>query len=174
METSIGAIARVKTFAMHTPNENLDSENQPVPENWPSRGAVEFKSLSASYTSYGKPVIRDIIMSIKPGEKIGICGRSGSGKSSLIMTLLRLLELSTDSSIIVDNVNIARVPRQVVRSRFNAIPQDPFFMKGTIRFNASPENIRSDTEIIAALGKVQLYCVGSPGESDSAFVDGKH
>ncbi|KAF4634221.1 hypothetical protein G7Y89_g3892 [Cudoniella acicularis] len=174
LETSIGAISRLKTFAELTPNENLPNENQPVPDIWPSQGAIELKNVSASYQASGDLVIYGINMSIKAGEKIGICGRSGSGKSSLILTLFRMLEVSDGSSITVDGIDITTIPRQLVRSRFNAIPQEPFFMKGSIRLNASPENLHNDTEIIEALQKVQLWSVverkgGLDAELDAEF-----
>lgn len=157
LETSIGAISRLKTFSEKTPSEKLDTEIQTVPNDWPSKGEIVIQNLSAAYTSEGTPILRDVNLHIAPGEKIGICGRSGSGKSSFLMTLFRMLELKPESSMIVDGVDIATIPRQTVRSRFNAIPQDPFFMKGSIRFNVSPSSLHSDVAIISALTKVQLW-----------------
>jgi ABC-type multidrug transport system fused ATPase/permease subunit len=157
LETSIGAVSRVKTFTSTTPTENLESECQRVPENWPDKGGIVLKAVSASYSIDGTPILRDINMDIKPGEKIGICGRTGSGKSSLIMTLLRLLETTPESTILIDGVDISRVPRQVVRSGVNAIPQDVFVFKGSIRQNSSPSQMHSDEEIIDALRKVHLW-----------------
>ncbi len=161
LETSIGAIARLKSFAEDTPCENLPSELGEVPENWPERGNISIRNLFASYTTSGTQILKGFDMEIRAGEKIGICGRSGSGKSSLLMTLFRMLEIPSSSSITVDGIDISTIPRQTVRSRFNAIPQDPFFMKGNIRFNACPEDagIDRDEEIIEALKKVQLYSV---------------
>jgi ATP-binding cassette, subfamily C (CFTR/MRP), member 1 len=98
LETSIGAVSRLKNFTLSTPNENLVGEDQPVPDSWPENGAIEFKNLAASYTIAGPPVLKGINMYIKPGERVGICGRTGSGKSSLIMTLFRLLEIPSESS----------------------------------------------------------------------------
>jgi ATP-binding cassette, subfamily C (CFTR/MRP), member 1 len=159
LETSIGAVSRLKNFTATTPNENLQCENQYVPNPWPTRGAIEFRNLSASYSISGKPVLEGINMSIKPGERVGVCGRTGSGKSSLIMTLFRLLEIAPESSIIVDGIDITKIPRQVVRSQLNAIPQDTFFIKGSVRLNSSPDNKHSDEEIIDALRKVELWPV---------------
>ena len=156
LETSIGDISRLKTFSEETPCENLDNEIQTVPDNWPSRGEIQTKHFSAAYTPDGTPVLKDVNLHIAPGEKIGICGRSGSGKSSLFMTLFRMLEIQFESSIIVDGIDVATIPRQTVRSLFNAIPQDPFFMKGSIRFNASPSSLHFDAAIISALTKVHL------------------
>lgn len=174
LETSIGAVSRLKKFTATTPNENLQSENELAPRAWPEHGAIEFRNLSASYYSSGYLVLKGIDMSIRPGEKIGICGRTGSGKSSLIMTLLRLLEISQESSIIVDNVDITKIPRQIVRSRLNAIPQDAFLIKRSVRLNASPELKHGDDEIIDALRKVELWPLihsrgGLDAEIDTEF-----
>jgi ATP-binding cassette subfamily C (CFTR/MRP) protein 1 len=98
LETSIGAVSRLKNFTASTPTENPAHEYQAAPEDWPSKGAIAFNNLSASYTINGPKVLTGINMSINPGEKIGICGRTGSGKSSLIMTLFRLLEIPSESS----------------------------------------------------------------------------
>lgn len=156
LETSIGAVSRLKTFTSTTPTENLEDECQSVPENWPDRGGIVLKGVSASYSVAGVPILKDINMDIKPGEKIGVCGRTGSGKSSLIMTLLRLLEVSPESFILIDGVDITKIPRQTVRAGINVIPQDAFIMKGTIRLNASPLQKHGDAEIVDALSKVRL------------------
>ncbi|KAL3417106.1 multidrug resistance-associated protein 1 [Phlyctema vagabunda] len=157
LETSIGAISRLKTFTTLVPNENLAAENQTVSSDWPTHGAIEFKNITASYTSEGRPVLQELNMSIKPGEKLGVCGHTGSGKSSLIMTLFRLLELSPSSSILIDGVDISTLPRQLIRSRLNGIPQDPASMKGSVAFNLSPNLQHSNAEMIQALNKVQLW-----------------
>lgn len=157
LETSIGAISRLKTFTTTTPNENLPGEYQPVPDTWPEKGAIEIRNLSASYSPSGLPVLKGVNISIKPGEKIGICGRTGSGKSSIIMTLFHLLEISPTSSVFIDDVDITKIPRQVLRGHLNAIPQDPFFLSDNIRFNASPSCLHTDEQIISALQKVELW-----------------
>lgn len=157
METAIGAISRLKNFSATTATENLPLEKQSVPENWPAFGAIEFKNVKASYTPTSIPVIHNLNLSIKPGEKIGICGRSGSGKSSLIAALFRMLELHPGSSILIDGIDISTLPRQTVRARLNSIPQDPFFLRSTIRTNADPNHLHTDATIISALEKVHLW-----------------
>lgn len=159
LETSIGAVSRVKYFTSTTPTENLEGECQSVPDNWPDKGSIVFKTVSASYSAGGTLILKNINIDIKPGEKIGVCGRTGSGKSSLIMTLLRLLEVTPESTILIDGVNITKIPRQVVRSAVNAIPQDAFVLKGSIRLNASLSEKHSDEEIIDALCKVHLWAL---------------
>ncbi|KAL2067058.1 hypothetical protein VTL71DRAFT_1482 [Oculimacula yallundae] len=157
LETCLGAISRLISFTGHTASENLPGENGPVPENWPMHGSIELKNVSASYDSDDNLVIRNLNMSIKPGEKIGICGRSGSGKSSLITTIFRMLEVTEDSSITIDGIDITKLPREIVRSRLNAIPQEPFFIRGTVRANADPRQQHTDAAIISAIKKVQLW-----------------
>ncbi|MCJ1383040.1 hypothetical protein MMC17_006153 [Xylographa soralifera] len=157
LEISIGAVARLRSFSSKTVMENRPSESQHVPEIWPAYGRIDFKNVSASYTTDGTPVIQKLNLSICAGEKIGICGRSGCGKSSLITTLLRMLEITADSSTTIDGIDITKVPRQDIRSRINAIPQEPFFIKDTIRSNADPYRKHADAAIITAVRKVRLW-----------------
>lgn len=157
LETSFGAIARLKSFSAHTVSENLPREIEQAPENWPTKGAIEFNTVSASYAPGSDLVLRNFSMSIVAGQKIGICGRSGSGKSSLVSTLFRMLEITDESSITVDGVDITSLPRQAVRERLNAIPQEPIFITGNVRLNADPFGQHTDMAIIRAIEKVKLW-----------------
>ncbi len=168
LETSLGAISRLISFTAQTKSEHLPGEAQHVPENWPLHGSIEFKNVAASYTSDKNLVIRNLNMSIQPGEKIGICGRSGSGKSSLITTLFRMLEVTEGSSITIDGIDITKLPREIVRSRLNAIPQESFFIRGSVRANADPRQQHTDATIIASIMKVHLWdLVASKGGLDT-------
>lgn len=174
LETSTGAVSRVKTFNMQTSSENLPGEVNEPPTDWPTHGAIEFQNVCASYTTGGNTVVKNLTMNIQPGQKIGICGRSGSGKSSLITSLFRMLELSPGSRILIDGLDIATVPRQRVRAALNAIPQEPFFLRSTIRKNADPRSLHSDTAIISAIQKVELWDLvaakgGLDAEMDADF-----
>lgn len=171
METAVGAVSRLKNFSAMTASENLPQEIGSVPENWPESGAIEFRNVKASYTPASMPVIHNLNLTIKPGERIGICGRSGSGKSSLIAALFRMLELHAGSSIIIDGIDISTLPRQTIRARLNAIPQDPFFLRSTVRHNADPYNLHSDTAIISALEKVHLWSLISSKGGLAAQLD---
>jgi len=158
METSLGAISRLRNFNIQTATENLPGETNEPAESWPENGNIEIRNVNAAYTQDGVPVVKNLSMSIRAGEKIGICGRSGSGKSSLITTLFRMLELQTpESSIIIDGIDITTISRQRVRVALNAIPQEPYFLKGSIRFNADPRSLQSDAAIISAIRKVELW-----------------
>ena len=102
------------------------------------------------------PKLDGISLSIRAGQKIGICGRSGSGKSTLISALLRLLDLSS-GSISIDGIDISYLPRQETRSRLIALPQDSYLLAGTVRYNVDPLKACSDQDIEDALAKVDLY-----------------
>ncbi|KAJ5159339.1 uncharacterized protein N7500_008990 [Penicillium coprophilum] len=167
LETSIGAIARTKAFVTHTASENKPGENEgPQARDidlslWPSHGAIEFHDVYASYEVGEEQtyVFRNLSLSIQPGQKIGICGRSGSGKSSLLATLFRLLEIGPQSRILIDGVDIAHIPRQTTRAALNAIPQESFFTHGTIRANIDPSNTNGIEDIKQALRRVELLDV---------------
>ncbi|KAF4629350.1 hypothetical protein G7Y89_g8798 [Cudoniella acicularis] len=156
LETSIGAVARVKVFEATTLSENRPEEINICPLSWPSRGKIEFKDVTTSYSISSSPVLRNISLTIESGQKVGIVGRTGSGKSSLILTLLRMLDL-TSGSILIDDISLCTKRRQSLRASLIAIPQEPNFLSGTVRFNADPFRSSPDTVIIASLTKVGLW-----------------
>ena len=165
LETSIGAVSRIKSFITQTTSEARPIENIEPPEDWPSEGSVEIKHFAASYDNESRLVLNDVNLTIAAGEKLGICGRSGSGKSSLLASILHILEYR-DGLITVDDVDLSFVSRELLRQRINVIPQEPYFLLGSVRLNASPwtattkgpgEQPPTDEEIIAALKKVELW-----------------
>lgn len=162
LETSIGAVSRIRDFVTHTANENKEIENSGLSSldlaSWPSKGNIEFRNVDASYNADDQNyVLRNLNMSIKAGEKIGICGRSGSGKSSLLASLFRMLEVEPHSQILIDGVDITRIPRQTTRLALNAIPQEPFFTHGSVRANMDPYQLTRDADIEEALRRVELW-----------------
>jgi ATP-binding cassette subfamily C (CFTR/MRP) protein 1 len=157
LETSFGAVARLKKFSTETENENLSAEVSPVPEGWPSRGHITIENLTASYKSNGEPVLHNVTLDIPSGSKVGICGRSGSGKSSLVASLLRMLEFSPESRVMFDGIDIATLPRQAVRAAVAVVPQHPFFLKRTnIRENLVPLGEQSDERILSVLRRLEM------------------
>ncbi|KAL6364357.1 hypothetical protein LRP88_01755 [Fusarium phalaenopsidis] len=157
LETAFGAVARLKQFGSTTESENLAGETGQVPEEWPSSGHVSIKNMTASYTKAGNSVLHGVTLDIPAGSKVGICGRSGSGKSSLMGCLLRLLEIDADSSIEFDGIDITTIPRQTIRASVAVVPQHPFFMKNTsIRDNLAPRGERNDERMLAALHRLRM------------------
>ncbi|GKZ84939.1 hypothetical protein AnigIFM56816_010499 [Aspergillus niger] len=155
LETHIGSIHRVRTFTEEVPSEDLPTENREIPPNWPSNGEIEFKSVSAEYRA-SEPVLQEVSLTIRGGEKVGICGRTGSGKTSLIMSMFRMVDITT-GQILIDGLDISQLPRQGIRSRINGVSQSPLLMKGSVRANADPTGCFSDEAITHALRSVGLY-----------------
>ncbi|KAI9149384.1 ABC transporter C family member [Paramyrothecium foliicola] len=158
LETSLGAVTRIRDFSQNTPTE-LNSKEDEVPDNlWPSRGELEIRNLSVEYEATAGPILRELSLHVKHGEKLGLCGRSGSGKSSLIQAILRMADTS-EGQILLDGVDIATVPRFLIRQRLSCLTQDPFLFTNTVRFNADPLGESTDEEIINALKRVELWTV---------------
>ncbi|KAI3537978.1 ABC transporter [Colletotrichum filicis] len=156
LETSLGAVARIREFEAETPSEeNEDHDEDPaVKEEWPSRGRIDMRDVSAAYDDH--QVLSDVNLTIEPGEKVAICGRTGSGKSTLLALLLRLHEPST-GVIEVDGVDIRSVPVTRLRETLVALPQDPLFLPGTVRLNLDPFNsCKDDADIWITLEKTGL------------------
>ena len=154
METHIGAIARVKVFTTDTKSEDLPSETGTVPPTWPSRGAIDFQDMSATYDGQHM-VLRHVSLSISAGQKVAICGRTGSGKTSLVMAIFRMIESS--GRILVDGLDISTIPRQSIRAKIVGLPQDAFLLTGSVRLNADPFGQVTDGAIIEALKDVNLW-----------------
>ncbi|KAF2757243.1 canalicular multispecific organic anion transporter 1 [Pseudovirgaria hyperparasitica] len=172
LETNIGAIARIKSFTEDTADEHQQHESQQPPAVWPSKGSIEFKNVSASYKPPSN-VLENLDLSIQPGQKVAICGRTGSGKSSLMLTLFRMLD-QTSGSLIIDGIDIATIPRQTVRSRIIGVPQDAYLFPGTVQENASPTGTAAESDIIEALESVQLWNIISEKGGLSTLVEDCH
>lgn len=102
------------------------------------------------------PVLKNLTLNINPGEKIAICGPSGSGKTSIIMTLLQMTKIK-NGSVTIDRRDLASIQPSDIRLRLSVIPQDPYFVPGTIRLNVDPHAVASDDEIVRAFKKVGLW-----------------
>jgi len=126
-----------------------------LPRSWPTKGQVEWRNVSARYNDT-ELALKSINLKIEPGEKVGICGRTGSGKSSLLMTLLRLLDFN-EGEIFIDDLPLSKIPRADLRERMVAIPQDPFLLSASARLNADPSGTVDDDLIIHVLSKVGLW-----------------
>ena len=136
----------------------------PVPDSWPEQGAITFSNVQMRYRPTLPLVLQGFDLAIKPGERIGIVGRTGAGKSSIMSTLFRLVDLA-DGSITIDGVDIATIGLQDLRSRLAIIPQDPTLFRGTIRSNLDPFNKHTDLELWSALRQSDLV------DADANFGD---
>ncbi|KAF2421220.1 putative ABC transporter [Tothia fuscella] len=157
LETSLGAIACLKILEQVTPSEERKYRNLVPPEAWPTEGYVEFRNITALYQT-NSVTLRGVSLNITAGQRIFICGRTGSGKSILILTLLRLLELQS-GKILLDGIDIKQVRLDLLRQRcFVTLSQDVLLLSNeTLRFNLDPDALVSNDVLIDALVKVGLW-----------------
>ena len=132
-----------------------DKSNNTIVKNWPKSGDISLSNISAKYREGLPLVLNDITIQIYSGEKIGVVGRTGSGKSSLLLLLTRLIDPINDEKgeMKVDGVNVLDLTINQYRKAFKVIPQDPFLLSGTFRNNIDPFNQYTDEEVIMALEK---------------------
>ncbi|XP_071961483.1 ATP-binding cassette sub-family C member 9-like [Antedon mediterranea] len=157
-EMAMNAVERVSYY---TNLENEPYEGTLVPPvSWPHEGDIDIQNISVRYAKDLDPVLKSISLHFKSGEKVGICGRTGSGKSSLTLTLFRVID-TFEGRIIIDGFDIAQVPLRILRQRLSIIPQDPVLFTGTIRYNLDPENLRTDKELWESIEIAQLKDVVS-------------
>ncbi|CAH1274295.1 ABCC1 [Branchiostoma lanceolatum] len=150
LETNIVAVERIKEYAeTETEADWVVDDNRP-PDNWPSEGKVNFNSYQTRYREGLDLVIKGIDVTIKGGEKIGIVGRTGAGKSSLTLAIFRIIE-AAGGDIEIDGVNISKIGLHDLRGRITIIPQDPVLFSGTLRMNLDPFDSRTDQDIWVAL-----------------------
>lgn len=125
----------------------------PPPE-WPQQGAIEFKSAQMRYRD-GPLVLKGVSFNVNPHDKIGIAGRTGCGKSSLMVALFRIEEL-VQGQIIIDGIDISKVHLQYLRSKLCIIPQDPVMFSASVRFNLDPFDQCTDEQVWGVLSDVNL------------------
>lgn len=137
------------------PQEDEPEVEEEVPEQWPSNGEIAFENVVMPYLPGKPPVLKGITFSILPHEKVGVVGRTGAGKSSLIVALYRLAKLKK-GDIEVDGVDCGNVKLHTLRSSMAIIPQEPVMFGGTIRTNLDPFNEYTDSELMDVLEKCLL------------------
>nr|XP_027117439.1 ABC transporter C family member 14-like isoform X2 [Coffea arabica] len=146
LENKMVSVERIKQFTNIPSEADWKKEDcLPSPE-WPNKGNVELIDLQVRYRPNTPLVIKGITLSIKGGEKIGVVGRTGGGKSTLIQVFFRLVEPS-GGRIIIDGIDISTLGLHDLRSRFGIIPQEPVLFEGTVRSNIDPIGQYSDEEI---------------------------
>nr|KYP56046.1 ABC transporter C family member 5 [Cajanus cajan] len=155
LENKIISIERIYQYSQIPSEAPTIIEDSRPPSSWPENGTIQLIDLKVRYKENLPVVLHGISCTFPGGKKIGIVGRTGSGKSTLIQALFRLVEPEA-GSILIDNINISAIGLHDLRSHLSIIPQDPTLFEGTIRSNLDPLEEHSDQEIWEALDKSQL------------------
>ncbi|KAF9267240.1 ABC transporter [Marasmius fiardii PR-910] len=165
VENNMNSVERIVHYANHVEQEA--AHELPGDKDvgvWPKEGKVEFKDVVMNYRPELPPVLKGISFSVAPGEKVGIVGRTGAGKSSLMTALFRVVELS-EGTIDIDGRDISKLGLRELRKGLSIIPQDPLLFSGTLRTNLDPFNLHDDARLYDALKRSYLI------ESESREVD---
>ncbi|EGW00565.1 ATP-binding cassette transporter sub-family C member 9 [Cricetulus griseus] len=162
LEVQMGAVKKVNSF-LTMESENYEGTMDPsqVPEHWPQEGEIKIHDLCVRYENNLKPVLKHVKAYIKPGQKVGICGRTGSGKSSLSLAFFRMVDIF-DGKIVIDGIDISKLPLHTLRSRLSIILQDPILFSGSISeslaYPASDATVTEGGENFS-VGQRQLFCL---------------
>nr|ALU63334.1 multidrug resistance-associated protein 4 isoform X1 [Oryzias melastigma] len=153
VENMMTSVERVVEYTELQSEAPWEMQKRPPPD-WPSKGLVTFDQVSFSYSDDGQPVLHNLKATFRPQEKVGIVGRTGAGKSSLVSALFRLAE--PQGKIYIDNVVTSEIGLHDLRQKMSIIPQDPVLFTGTMRKNLDPFHQHSDEALWKALEEVQL------------------
>ncbi|KAH5529875.1 hypothetical protein HBI29_022040 [Parastagonospora nodorum] len=155
LEMCIGAVSRVRSFALTTPSEHKPTEIFELPPNWPSQGHITFSNFTAAWKD--RENISDLSLEVAPTSKTAFIGTSGSGKSTILSSLLNLVP-NTSGTICIDGVSLSMIPRQTLREHFLTLPQAPFLLPHcTIRQNLNPFDLTmSDKHVLSILSKLNM------------------
>ncbi|KAK7356408.1 hypothetical protein VNO80_15679 [Phaseolus coccineus] len=172
IENKLVSVERIKQFTNIPSEATWRNKDRVPPANWPGQGNVDIKDLQVRYRPNTPLVLKGITLSINGGEKVGVVGRTGSGKSTLIQVFFRLVE-PTGGKIIIDGIDISILGLHDLRSRFGIIPQEPVLFEGTVRSNIDPTGQYTDEEIWKSLERCQLKetVASKPEKLDSSVVD---
>ncbi|NXF15449.1 MRP7 protein, partial [Rhodinocichla rosea] len=154
-EMMMVSVERTEEYTTDIPMEPQDKLVQ-VSADWPSKGLVEFQQVVLAYRPGLPNALDGVSFTVYPGEKLGIVGRTGSGKSSLFLALFRMVEMKS-GQILLDGIDSQLVGLEELRSRLAIIPQDPFLFSGSIRENLDPQGKRTDAELREVLEQCHLW-----------------
>ena len=146
---AISAVERVHKYGVLIPEPDVTGDDKPIiPEHWPAKGEVEFQNVVMSYLPASAPVLKGVSFCCRAGEKVGIVGRTGAGKSSLLMAMFRLAEPFSCGCVRIDGVDISKLSLRDLRSHISIIPQEPVMFEGTLRSNLDPFEQYEDRKVL--------------------------
>ncbi|XP_030388257.1 canalicular multispecific organic anion transporter 2-like [Scaptodrosophila lebanonensis] len=174
VETNIVSVERIKEYSESKQEAPWEQEqDMSKSKNWPEEGCVSFENLKVRYRKGLDLVLHGVTFYVRGGEKIGIVGRTGSGKSSLMLSMFRIIEAS-EGRILIDGTDIASLGLHMLRSRLSIIPQDPVLFSGSLRINLDPFGVKSDDDIWKALelSHLKSFVKGFPAGLNHSIVEG--
>ena len=151
VEGNIASIERLNCLASLPEESETCQSNEPIDVRQ-IKGKIEFRDVSVKYAEHLPIILKNISFSLEPGISLGVIGRTGSGKSTLIQAILRFCDVSGE--ILIDGVNITKIPISTLREIVAVIPQTPFIFSGTVRENLDPFKLHTDAEIYSTLEKI--------------------
>ncbi|OJT05133.1 ABC transporter ATP-binding protein/permease VMR1, partial [Trametes pubescens] len=166
LEQSMVAVERVKEFS-ELPREPPEFIEPRPSASWPTSGAITCENLVIRYAPDLPNVLHNLNFEIRPGEKVGVLGRTGSGKSTLALSFFRFVE-PTEGRILVDGLDISKIGLTDLRSKLTIIPQDPTILSGTLRSTLDVFGEYQDAEIYEALRRVHLIPAGEASEESES------
>lgn len=159
LEVQMNSTERLREYHQNIPKEGLvrglEIDSETVPTDWPRRNDIKVNSMSLIYPSRSTPAVDNITLHVNGGERLGIVGRTGCGKSTLVSSIARLVD-PTSGSITIDGVNTLYMAPQRLRLAVHTLPQEPLIFEGTIRENLDPRAEHTDAEILDVLDKCHL------------------
>lgn len=173
VESRMTSVERLRHFATLQPEPITTADELPPEKPWPTHGAIEVRNLCVRYAPHLPRVLHDVSFDVAPAMKVGIIGRTGSGKSTLFQALFRFIELES-GSILIDGIDITSIPLPRLRRSIAIIPQDPTLFIGSVRSNLDRFHECSDNDVWEALRRVQLadHVRNLPGGLAAAIVEG--
>jgi ATP-binding cassette subfamily C (CFTR/MRP) protein 1 len=168
VENNMNATERIHYYATQL-EEEAPLKVKDIRDSWPEKGEIVFNHVEMRYRAGLPLVLKGLHLHVNAGERIGIVGRTGAGKSSIMSTLFRMVELS-GGSIVIDGINIAEVGLGDLRQRLAIIPQDPTLFRGTIRSNLDPFGEHTDMELWSALRQADLVGAEAQMEDKTARI----
>lgn len=178
LENQMTSVERVLEYSRLDEEKDTIKPAMEISQNWPQKGSVEFRSITLRYAPHAEPVLKRLSFEIKAKERIGIVGRTGAGKSSIIQALFRLAPIDAErGTILIDGLDTGAVPLRRLRAAISIIPQDPVIFSGTLRSNLDPfegPGQPDDSRLWAALEQVKLKDVvaNCSGGLDAKMVEG--
>ncbi|KRT79574.1 ABC transporter ATP-binding protein, partial [Oryctes borbonicus] len=153
-ETDVGGKSIIMNINYNSIAKRSPYKDKNISKSWPQIGRIYFDHLYLRYVPNEEPILRDLNLSIEPGEKIGIVGRTGAGKSSIIVALFRLAPI--EGAILIDGIDTKTVALAELRNKISIIPQEPVLFCASVRYNLDPFGNFQDAEIYSVLEEVEL------------------